>query len=631
MRSRLTSAAPFVPRYLTAGALAGVAVGGAEAIVLDVFDPSLGDRAILWWTPFFYALVFAPVGAVFGFGLHVLFDGRGSPDAPAAAERAVIAATLFAGVVTAWRWRLHHDQAWLADEYGRRVIDAGIGVAALVVGVLAFWALGRTTPRLRWAVAAVFVVVCALVSLVPVERGRTLAPSAALPASGPNVILIALDTLRADYLKLYDRDAPTDTPGIDRYAADAVAFENGVAQGSWTKASFGTLYTSLRPREHTAIDNARALPGALLTLAEVLRANGYTTLGMSNCNPNNSSEMGFAQGYGHFEDLRKQGFQLGFPASARRLSLFRRLVAPALERFLPYHVHAGHYYLRADHVAAKGLDWIDTRTDRDRPFFLMLHFMDPHDPYMDGKLVGHGYLQLFLERHPREPLVEGFIDGYTGDIDFMDRYVGAFLDGLRDRGLYDDTLIVLTSDHGEEFFEHGGFSHGQSVYDELVRVVLVIKLPRNRAAGARNEHLARHLDVAPTILSLAGVPVPDAMRGQPLLDAEGNFLNAGIPHAFSEANLFDLELVSVRTESEKFIRDGSYSGAVTLRELYDLTVDPGETQERIASDDVDEAELSAFESALEAFLSDDTDRPEAEIGTLSPGAAEQLKALGYVE
>ena len=176
MPSWLTSTTRCIPRYLAAGSLAGVAIGGAEALAFNVSGHSLNDRAILWWAPIFYALLFAPLGAICGIGCHILLDLRRSRRTPELAYRVAFGVALLAGTITALRWRLHSDHAWLATEYGRRVVDVGVLGAALAFGVVGFWVARKMALRRQWAFAGLFVLACAAASFLPVENSRMLAP-----------------------------------------------------------------------------------------------------------------------------------------------------------------------------------------------------------------------------------------------------------------------------------------------------------------------------------------------------------------------------------------------------------------------------------------------------------------------
>ena len=615
----------FVPE-LEASVLAGALAGLVAALSLTFFEETLNERSILWWTPIAFGLALAPIGLLAASARRI-FARRPSATGADLDRATAFTAVLVVGLLSEGRWRLHGDHPALAEALGRREADALWLCLVLLLATLCFETIRRHPRIVSWRIGAIGLFLAALGSLVPVEKSQRLTPPAAASPSGPNIILLAIDTLRDDHLKLYDPRAPTHTPSIERLARDGILFENGVAQGSWTRPSFGSIYTSLNPREHTAIDIDQRLPDEVTTLAEVLRDAGYTTLGMSNCNPNNGLKMNFGQGFEFFQDLSKGGSIAGIPISARRLEVVRRFVAPFVDGLLPFYVDVDQYYQRADRVTKTALEWIDTRTDGDRPFFLVVHFMDPHDPYMDGARTGRGYTHHLLRTHDRASMVDDLRRAYVGDIDFMDTHLGHLLDGLDERGLYEDALIVLTADHGEEFLEHGDLDHGQSVYEELIRVPLLVKLPHEAAANVVDERVARHIDIAPTLLSLANLAPPASMQGRALLADDGSPLDDRPQLAFAETNLQGRALVSVVSGTLKYIRDGSDGEPVSREELYDLAADPTETRNLLGERPEDAEALAVL---VETFLDRDAGISPDE-AAISSSMTDQLRALGYVD
>ena len=414
------------------------------------------------------------------------------------------------------------------------------------------------------------------------------------PEPHPNVLLISIDTLRADRLGCYGYARPT-SPSIDAFAKDAVVFRQAIAQAPSTLPSHASILTSLHPHEHQAsVARKTALPPAVLTLAEVLRSEGFATAaytGFGQLDP----IYGLDQGFETYERAPSDAF-LGTVEAA--IAWLRR--APHRPWFLFLHTYETHH-----------------------PYAAEARFLDVFDDAYDGPLPRAIDIDL-LKRINRGELALGANDlqhlrnAYDAEIRSMDEAFGKLMRFLRKKGLYDDMLVILTSDHGEEFGEHGKVGwHSHTLYDELLKVPLVIKLPGSRAAGRAPESQVRSIDIAPTVLGAVGVDAPAAFRGADLV----RWLDAG------EAP----ELVAVserdargRTRVRSSLRTDGWK--LWSPRLFDLSADPAET--------VDVAEKHAdlareLEASLAELLSRaPTDAPrEVEPGTET---IERLRALGYV-
>ncbi|MEM9861061.1 MAG: sulfatase [Myxococcota bacterium] len=293
------------------------------------------------------------------------------------------------------------------------------------------------------------------ISRVPAERYEPRAPR--------NVLMILIDTLRADKLRPYAPESRVTTPALMRFVEGATVFERGHSQENWTKPSVATLLTGLMPWQHRATQHASTLPRSLDLLPERLKNAGFTTASFI-CNGFVSDRFGFDQGWDRYRNYIREG---------------RRT--------------------RSEFVAADVLEWLDER-DEEKPFFLYVHTIDPHVPYRpprdvlaaygdpdyrgpvnfsrDATLLEHIKLgQLRLNARDRDHL-EAL---YDGEISYHDQHFGAILDGLEARGLDDETLVVITSDHGEEFWDHGSVGHGHSVYEELLHVPFFVRMPGQRS------------------------------------------------------------------------------------------------------------------------------------------------------
>jgi arylsulfatase A-like enzyme len=222
---------------------------------------------------------------------------------------------------------------------------------------------------------------------------------------------------------------------------------------------------------------------------------------------------------------------------------------------------------------------------------------------------------------------EAFVRSYIYEIEFMDTHVGRLLDGLKERGLYDNTLIVFTSDHGEEFCEHGGWWHGLSLYDEQIAVPLIIKLPGNAVAGKTNPYLTRHVDLGPTLLWFAGAEQPGTMLGQPLFFSDLQPSNGMVSDTYAALDFEGIALQAVRTNNRKLIKSNENKRNYAPIELYNLDSDPEEQVNLAGKDLPEESELLALvDSALERAKADAVAAQEVDIDAVR----EQMEATGYL-
>ncbi len=362
---------------------------------------------------------------------------------------------------------------------------------------LARWSLRAIGEPGAWAIVRRPV----LRALDPVApQAKAVAASVAPPVPGkrPNVLLYLIDTLRADRVGAYGSTRGL-TPRIDALARQGVVFERTTAASSWTKPSTATILTGLPPAVHGATRLDRRLPSAVQTLAEVLRDAGYRTGGWS-ANAHVTAATGFDQGFERFEFLDEL---------ARAEALGRRALA----------------WLDESARASSGLD----RTQAP-PFFLYVHAIDPHAPYEPPEDLrrrfapnvpaGSGSLgqveavyRALDRKHPEaKALLARMPPLYDAEIAGIDRSFGALLDELDRRGELRHTLVVVISDHGEEFGEHGGLGHGKTLYREVLDVPWIVRLP-GQSAGRRIAAPAAHLDVMPTILAALGIPAGADLYG----------------------------------------------------------------------------------------------------------------------
>lgn len=387
----------------------------------------------------------------------------------------------------------------------------------------------------------------------PSPRHRPPLRSAA--AERQNVLLYLIDTLRADRVGAYGGRRGL-TPRIDALAREGVVFENTTAASSWTKPSTATILTGLPPAVHGATRLDRRLPPGVRTLAEVLRDRGYRTGGWS-ANAHVTAANGFAQGFERFEFLDELA--------------------------------------RAEALNARALAWLDESPaapgGKATPFFLYLHPIDPHAPYeppedlrrrfAEGIPSGSGsltrveevYRALDRRRPEARALLARMPPLYDAEVAAVDRSFGALLDGLQKRGLLADTLVLVISDHGEEFGEHGGLGHGKTLYREVLDVPWILRLPR-ATTGRRISGGAAHIDVMPTLLGALGIPAGEGLRGVDRLTPEAR------PNPlFAELDYEGRQGGGVRLGTWHLVEPWSRKFGRAAK-LFDTSSDPGETRDR---------------------------------------------------
>jgi arylsulfatase A-like enzyme len=387
------------------------------------------------------------------------------------------------------------------------------------------------------------------------------APAVIVPgAEAPLVVLYLVDTLRADHTGVYGYERPT-TPELDAFAEDAVVFDHAIVHASWTKPSVASILTSLLPGQHRAVQLRDALGESNVTLAQRLDEHGWATGAAIANSVIYGAESAFDRGFDSFVGLHTD--------DDRRSKL-----------------------VDADVVVDAALAW--ERSRQGLPTFLYVHTMDPHVPYTPPVPFDRMFEPHPSDGHPardprtdfREPLDrERMVAQYDGEIAYGDREFGRFVETLKGAGVYEDALILFVADHGEEFLDHGRWLHGRSVFDELVRVPLVLKLPGNRHAGRRVAGQVQGVDIVPTVLEALKLPLPPGLAGQPLqraIESEG-------PErpALSEISHRGFVAFGVRTDKDKFIRRFSPE---TDELFFDLIEDPGEQVNAIA-DHADRARL----------------------------------------
>ncbi len=411
--------------------------------------------------------------------------------------------------------------------------------------------------------------------------------------SPKNVVLISIDTLRADHLGCYGAKG-NPTPNIDRLAARGARFEKAYSAVPVTTPSHATLLSGTFPPFHGVRSNGSyALSDDRTTIAEALKKKGYQTGGFVGGFPLDH-QFGFAQGFDVYDDDIKRAEQSMSPYDAER---------------------------RGGTVVDKALAWYKER-DQKKPFFLFVHMYDPHHPYS-----------------PPEPSRSKWSnDPYTGEIAYVDEQVGRILGLLEQDKIADDTLVVLVSDHGESLGEHGEATHMIFVYDATLRVPMIVAGP-GVPKGKSVTEPARLVDVFPTIAASAGAELPKDVQGldlAPAMDGSGKLSDKRSFYAESLLPQVQFDwapLQSVRSGKWKYI-------LAPQEELYDLDADPGETKNLFhrGADGKPEWASAETESAYRNMAHlmkksiDDLSSPEAGKAAkqLDPESAKKLQSLGYL-
>lgn len=415
-----------------------------------------------------------------------------------------------------------------------------------------------------------------------------------------NVLLIVIDTLRADHMSAYGYPRPT-TPRLVELARESVTYRRAYSQAPWTTPSIGSLLTSRSPTALGIHGDRSPLPDAARLLSEALRDAGFSTGGIVShdyC----STRWGFARGFDHFDESSIRGYQA----------------------------------VTSPRVTNLGIAFVDAQGDR--PWFLFLHYFDPHFSYVEHRHFAFGgrtpdyagpieSRMRFKALYPTRPDLDAddlleLERIYDSEIAFTDHHVGRFLDHLRARGLLDRTLLILTADHGEEFLDHDDLGHAKTLYDELVRVPLMLRMPG--AAPALIDAPVGLIDVYPSVLDYLGLAAEPGATGRSLL-RDGRPDPAPARPVYAETSRLGRYLHSIVNGSHKLVLDLE-SGAV---ELYDLRDDPGERRD-LATREPQRA--AALRAQLEAYVA--RQRASAEQRReleLSEEERERLELLGYLD
>ena len=483
-----------------------------------------------------------------------------------------------------------------------------LALAGLALSALTFaYALrsGRRSRRLLAALAGV-----CLSSLVATTVLSCTVAGRVTAGNPKNVILIGIDTLRLDHISLsgLNRNGRDTTPNLRKLAEKGIAFRGAVSQAPWTMPAFASILTGRYPHEHGAYSLSGYLPSRNVTLAEVLREAGFATGGVVS----------------HFFVDSQHGFSQGMDRFDQSNSL-------------------GHEAITSERVTDLAMRYVEDH--RDKPFFLFVHYFDPHYEWRDHAdwdfsddytgWLRNSPLNITSLRHQRHLLQEADIaylqDLYDEEIAYTDRHIGRLLDFLAQQGLDADTAVVVVADHGEEFLEHGWLGHTTTLYDEVIHVPLLCVLPGAMDEPGAVDAVVETRAVFQLVLDYLGVEWgseagPSLLAGlrQPgtLTFPDEAYSSVWLPDA-PLASGKRIRLSGIRTPHWKLIEDHIRNRAM----LFDLQSDPGERINRFGTGIEQEALLGDNLNAwLEAV---DAETAQAARRSLAPQERDQLEALGY--
>ncbi len=611
--------AAIVSRFFLFGSALGFFIGLFEAYrlwttprIIPLLVPDIGY--VIWFlAPLVDMIFFGLVGL--GLGLCARRSARKD------AFVAVLAGVAIAFVALMLFW-FHFDIAlnpfhYQEVGYPLAFLCLSVGVSFLVIGklpgglvaVFTRWT-GRWQKPLAWGLA-----VGALVMLAAVGK-FTARPSFAGPAAvtdspstrAPNIVFITLDTVRADHLSAYGYRRPT-TPNLERFARTGVLFENAIAPTSWTLASHASMFTGLLPQQHGA-DFGVPLVSSPWTLAEILRSRGYQTAGFVANNCYLHRGWGIAQGFETYDDYRNSVLH----------NFSQTLVGNALVQPIYQNVWSFDWMARrnAARLNSQIFRWFRRRPDR--PLFLFINYYDAHEPYVSpppyNHLFGHASLGMLRKFHQALVLDKGrpvlspqernsVIAAYDNTLAYMDDQVGRLLHFLHQTPGWQNTIVIITSDHGDEFGAHGSYDHGRNLYRGVLHVPLVIAGP-GVPKDVRIKHIVGIRQLFSTVLDLAGGGQTPFSR-----TSLARFWNPDFkPAPFDDDVVSELvplddigarhAMISLTTPQWQYIEH--HSGR---QQLYNWITDPDE-QKSLAAAPADQAALQSLHARLVSLVANST-------------------------
>lgn len=391
------------------------------------------------------------------------------------------------------------------------------------------------------------------------------------------IIFITIDSLRVDHLNVYGYSTRRTTPNIDLLARDSLVFLNHVSVAPYTSLSMNALFTSSYPFCKSRHNEPCPIPKNKRTLPQELLKRGFTTIALQDSNPFLSSMYGYDRGFSLFIDYLNSNSKQGKHHVTEKV-IDKIIKNSRLNNFVKYYVFGVPKPIYGvSNVVKEMISIIRRMVDQNKIFFIWSHLMDVHGPHNIANVSSRlkWVVKRVLCRSKNlcscpSKVIEALISLYDSEIRYVDEKLGRLFDWLKDNGLYNDVMIILTADHGEEFCDHQGYGHTARLYDELIRVPLIIKLPNHRAE--KITHLTSHVITSKIILSML-----DNIEGSLENDRSVRDIIEKVTGALSIAydSLFDI--ISYRNDYWKLI---TYFNNRSLRpyklELYNIRRDPRE-------------------------------------------------------
>lgn len=496
-----------------------------------------------------------------------------------------------------------------------------VGLMLIIVAISYFCHLLHIAKSTLYILLFLLLLV-SVVSNLPFLKSKPISHQLRSNHKVKRVIMIVIDTMRSDVLSCYGNPKLI-TPNIDILREDGVLFSRAFSASPWTLPATSSIMTGLSPIVHRAIAINSKVNDEFKTLAELLSDDGYLT-GAIGSNPVLGDWANLDQGFDHY-DFYPKATEALVPGLFRLLFPKNKIINPSTQE-----------------LTDLALQWIDENSKDD--FFLWLHYFDPHGPYEppmeflpntrpaerignsfgDHKTVRAGYFNTSLEERQWIKTL------YESELKYVDQNIGRFIEFLKKRKLYENSLIIITSDHGEEFWEHGQVSHGHNLYDELIKIPLIVKMPAHSSKETVDAPVSTE-SIVPTVMDICQIdynPIHFSTKSlYPLLTSGNNVFQ--VEPIYSTGLRYYEDRESIIFDGFKYIR----TLMTDQIELYDLTSDPGEKNSiAFSSPEVVEKAKTIISEHKEASrqLLDYYQVTTGKKGELDQERIRQLKSLGYI-
>lgn len=462
-------------------------------------------------------------------------------------------------------------------------------------------------------VALILLLVSAGFSLYLFKSKQNISKANNPEKDGPNVLLISIDTLRADHLSCYGYIRNT-SPNIEKIARQGTLFTQAISPASWTTPAHMSIFTSLYPIRHNVLNTKTKLDDDIITLAQVLQKNGYATYACVSAPSMLPADLGFSRGFDVYDD-----YTVGFDLDVNLFKLNDL-----------YGGQNDHPICPLTHTMATTF----LKKNLDSKFFLFVHYWDVHgdydapEPYKkmfdkdyEGDFDGSQKCIKKIKPGITKRDLEHMVARYDGEIRYVDDYIGKLMDKLKELGLLDNTLIVLTADHGEEFLEHGGNWHGKTLYEEVIHVPLIMRYPSSIPQNKIITTPVSTVSIMPTILDILNIPLRYQVQGESLLALIRGKTKGPIKPIYSEVTLNGLR--AIRIDDFKLIYDFQNGS----KQLFNLKMDK-EERENLIEEEINVAR--DLENRLLTWI-EASGSSTKEAAKLDEETKQRLKSLGYLQ